>query len=442
MFTLAVLYLLVPAAIVLLAFSSWPMVLLSLLGLAAAAYAYRQQENLSGDEAPNLSYYWPLMIVAAGAVWLSGVLPPFQPNGDWTKHYALFNTLRDNAWPPTIDIGQGPATLRYSLGWYVMPALAAKILGKSFTGLAIFAWTGLGLFIVLRLAFRDLQRPSQLFSAGLIFICFSGADVLGMWITGYEPGHWQHLEWWAGFASLPSNVTSVFWTPQHAIPAWIGAMLFLRYPERALAFGGPLAAAILLWSPFAAIGMAPVALWAMWHSGWRHALTTANYVAGPALVIPAILYLGEGTGDIPVGLSIGYPGFSWPVWGWFVFLEIAAIGAAISISRPSTTPLLLICGGFVIALTLTRVGAFNDLTMRGCLPAIGIFAALAAGTLIQTGYRRTLMVACFVAGLPTAGGEIMRGLVTPPFADPYDLTLQDVLLGQETLATQYLVPLR
>lgn len=96
----------------------------------------------------------------------------------------------------------------------------------------------------------------------------------------------------------------------------------------------------------------------------------------------------------------------------------------------------------MVALTLTRVGAFNDLTMRGCLPAIGIFAALAAGTLIQSGYRRTLMVACFVAGLPTAGGEIMRGLVTPPFADPYDLTLQDVLLGQETLAPQYLVPLQ
>ena len=93
----------------------------------------------------SLGATWPYLVMAAGFVWLSGVLPPFAENHDWYKHYALFNELIDQSWPVAVPHGGALSTLRYSLSYYAIPAIVAKFAGHAWLGPANFAWTTLGL---------------------------------------------------------------------------------------------------------------------------------------------------------------------------------------------------------------------------------------------------------------------------------------------------------
>ena len=83
--------------------------------------------------------------------------------------------------------------------------------------------------------------------------------------------HW--LQWWAGWGQIAPNLFGVTWVPQHALPAWLGIGLLLAERRLAVQYGAMLLTAVSLWSPFAAIGLAPFFLYALCREGLRAALT-------------------------------------------------------------------------------------------------------------------------------------------------------------------------
>ena len=68
----------------------------------------------------------------------------------------------------------------------------------------------------------------------LAFVAFSGADGIGTLVTGFRFGPPWHLEWWIGWMEYGSHATSLFWVPQHAIPAWLGIAVLMRAPQAGL----------------------------------------------------------------------------------------------------------------------------------------------------------------------------------------------------------------
>jgi hypothetical protein len=445
LFVVAFLYLFLPAIVVLFRFQSWHFGVPVLV--AAAAIVYWLTRYLRA--APGTLLWpswpsWPFLLMAMLAVWMTGTVPPFAENLDWIKHYALFNTLANQSWPPGVVTEHGIGTLRYSLGFYVVPSLVAKYAGMAFLGPAIYAWTTVGMYLVLILAFgaRSLPVAHRFILAG-VFLLFSGADIIGTGFTQAGLVLPMHFEWWAGFGQLSSNMTSVIWTPQHALAGWIATFLILRYPERAVQAGGAIGAAVAVWSPFCAVGIAPVLGWALFRVGPRHLFSWMNLLAAPVLLIAAAVFLTSSSAGIPATFVWSSSGFWLTRWAMFVMLEFGAIALSLLLLRPRDAGLIGVASATLLLLTLTHVGSFNDLLMRGSLPALGILAVIAATAVVNEAntWRKAPLIVCLVVGLVTPMGEIMRGLVSPRFAAPSNLVMLDVISGlQAGLAPQYVVP--
>lgn len=441
LFNVALLYLLLPAALVLLYFAPWPLAVAAATGLALY-WAIDGRALMARPHWPALAASWPYLALAAAVVWLAGTLPPFAENLDWYKHYAMFNILQQQSWPPHMVSGGGVATLRYSLAYYVAPTLVAKALGSAVLPLAIFVWSTLGLYLALVLAFGTRARPAaSAFLLGTVFLLFSGADIIGTKLTGHSLGPALHFEWWWPLGALCAILTNLIWTPQHTLAALVATFLLLRYPRRALANAGVLGAATALWSPFAAIGLVPVLLWAWRRCGVRALWSRSNLVAAPVLLLAAARFLGEGAGGIPADVIWAYRDFTIGGWLLFLTLEFGAIGLSLLLVTPRMALPVALCAAFLTLLALFRVGGGSDLLMRASIPALAVLALLSARAIADApnSVRKLPLTLCLVVGLVTPMGEIMRALTSPRIVHPERITLEDVIQDNPIYEQQYLV---
>src|ERR1043165_3296825 len=152
----------------------WPLGILVLLQIAFFVAAARHGSSISTPVV--------LMALAAAAIWFafSGLLPFGYSTADWLKHFAVFNALRDCAGPPTFEGGH---MLRYYVGWLLPPAAVASWLPAEFGRYLMYAWTVLGLAIVL----YDERPRAQFILMAIVFALFSGADVLGQLLPFAPP---------------------------------------------------------------------------------------------------------------------------------------------------------------------------------------------------------------------------------------------------------------
>lgn len=441
LYNLALLYLLLPAALVLLYFAPWPLAVAGATALALY-WAIDGRALAARPQWPALAGSWPWLALAAGVVWLAGALPPCAENLDWYKHYAMFNILRQQSWPPHMVSAGGVATLRYSLAYYVPPALLAKAVGSAVLPAAIWLWSTLGLYLALLLAFGTRARPAaSALLLGAVFLLFSGADIVGTKLTGHSLGPALHFEWWWPLGALCAILTNLFWTPQHTLAALLATFLLLRYPRRTLANVGVLGAATALWSPFAAIGLVPVLLWACRVGGVRALWSRSNLLAAPVLLLAAARFLGEGAAGIPADLIWEFNDFTLGGWLLFLMLEFGAICLSLLMVTPGAALPVALCAAFLTLLALFRVGGGSDLLMRASIPALGVLALLSARAVAgaPNSVRKLPLVLCLLAGLVTPMGEIMRALTAPRIANPDRITLADVIQDNPVFERQYLV---
>jgi hypothetical protein len=255
--TLSIAYLCAPVVLFFLGFYRFefglPLAILLLVALAATSASTDWSRTRAS--LPTVAVLLPVTLL-----WFapSGVLAPtIRFPSDWDKHYALLHILSDQPWPVTFEGWH----LRYSLAWYLVPAVIAKFLGPSVLAWCVALWTALGLSLGLGLVCERYRSGYPQWIAVAVVIAAGGLDAIGTAITGYARGPALHLEWWAEFGQIPGVTASVLWAPQHAIPALIVAALLAARDLRPLVpvLGLPLAAAAL-WSPFAVIGVAPLAL--------------------------------------------------------------------------------------------------------------------------------------------------------------------------------------
>ena len=174
MFTFAIAYLSIPVFLVLFTFFSIPFVLLSAIALVVLVfclYNYLQSGYTKDFRLRFLVKYWPLILISIVVTYLC-VVSPFKV-WDWEKHFAVLNTLVESSWPPVVKLNEETWFLRYYLGWYIVPALLAKMFGSQLLTAFMFIWTATGVFTTLFLAFSHFRKmhhfllPRQYFSFSL-----------------------------------------------------------------------------------------------------------------------------------------------------------------------------------------------------------------------------------------------------------------------------------
>lgn len=437
-------YILLPAATILVFFSPRLIGAIALIASIGAVYWALRPANVEASRLQVLiRNTWPYLVVAGVAVWLSGTLPPFAENPDWYKHYGLFNDLVSHDWPPLIPLGDRLATLRYSLGYYAVPAAMARMLGIAALPASIFVWTTIGLYLTFLLGFgAERSGVAKRFLLPVIFLLFSGADILGQFLTGSKIQLLLHFEWWARFGELASSTTNLFWTPQHALAGWIAAFLVLGFPRRSLSNAGVMGAALAIWSPFCAVGLVPILLWALLREGVRPLLSLSNFLAGLCLLIVTAGFLLGGSSGIPALFVWHTIYFNFSTWAAFLLIEFGAICLALLLARPLDKQLIVIGAGALALLSCFCVGANNDLLMRGSIPVLGMLAVLAARTVTRArgGWKIAPLVVCLVIGAITPLGEIMRAVVQPRISGREHASIVDVIRSSGmAMAPQYLL---
>jgi hypothetical protein len=327
-------------------------------------------------------------------LWACGYSSPSARTWDWLKHFAVINELGTQSWPPT-DQETG-TYLRYYLGYYLLPGLAVKSFGNSPVHLYVFAETLIGLTIALCIFARKLKPAWPIFFFAL-FLTFSGLDPIGYALTGREGGALAHKEWWAeGFLfSYQGQASSFIWAPQHALPALLGVGVLLpeggRDPPPVIVV--PLLCTVAFWSPFVALGLAPIALAATWRV-WKDVAFDWGAVAiGLFVGLPLIAYLLSGSSGVPHGPN--WPRTMAELWSYlsFVALEFGLLLIALSLCgwRRLRFPSVIV--PLLFTLPLYRVGLYNDFTMRMSIPALVVLGLAAAATVSEERNRRVLPLA-------------------------------------------------
>jgi hypothetical protein len=344
----------------------------------------------------------------------------FYANTDWQVRNAVLHDLVTYPWPFAYSLKGEVDILRAPLGLYLVPALVGKAGGLRAAELTMLVQSALLLTCILAMGSSLFETRRERVVSLLVFLIFSGMDVLGMTWAGGRLG--MHLEGW-GPLQYSSDITLAFWVPMHALAGWIGAVLFLLWRTDRLSLTGlltPLPLLALL-SPLALIGMVPFAAFAGIIVLRSRALRVADValpLASLLLSVPSLLYLASGSGA--VGLQ--ETELSFEQWALFEALEVIPyMLAALLVSRSSRfgsfTPLLVVL--VLLVLPFAQIGSSGDLTMRASIPALAILSLLVAEFLMkpQSGVEarmiRGIATAALVIGSLTPLTEIIHAVERP-----------------------------
>jgi hypothetical protein len=366
-------------------------------------------------------------------MWLAGGIGPYPiaENGDWAKHNLIITLLAHSPWPTTVDLPQfGHLSLRYYIGWHLVPSLIVKVTHAHSPHVAASLWTTLGLFLFFSLLRDIVIKHAAIIAAPLVFILFGGADIVGTSITQFTSDPLYHFEWWAGWAQFSSNTTALFWSPQQALPAWLAIALLMRCRQHLdlLPYCALLISATLLWSPFATIGLLPyLAVLFLRQDSRRIALGWRPILSVLLLALPVAAYLSSGTAVIPHGFiwenpcTSDGPCFTSLTYVLFLVIEVGVPLVVLFVRREPEQGFLITAAVVLCLIPFYKMGLENDFVMRVSLPSLALLAILCAKLFAAPAPWPTASLVVLLLASPSVAGELVRGFLLP---DPPAINLQ------------------
>ena len=379
-----------------------PLALCTGYGVYRMLRSLPKRERFSWDGRDKERFAWIAVIIL---VWIamSGIGGYVFQNQDHMWRNAMFETLVREKWPVVkVLLKDGVRETRgfsYYLGFWMAPALAGKLFGleAGYFCQAVWAYIGVMLFYY---GICILRKKIEVWPL-LVFIIFSGADILGYYLMGWDiaavPAT-EHLEWWTSF-QFTSMTAQLFWVFNQAIPAWlITAVLLLQKDNRHVFF---ILSAALISCTLPAVGMLPLCIYRILDKGYgaersgrqwfrrlvREVVTVENVLCGGLVVIVSALFLkrpmsGSSEGRIFTDLSNG---------GWFVILvflavEIGGICAAVY-REQKKNPFFYLMIAWLCLCPLLEVYGEGNFCMRASIPALIVLYLYMTGAL-EHAYRR------------------------------------------------------
>lgn len=374
---------------------------------------------------PNLSlFFWIALLISCGWIYISGIGHFVYANGDWLVRDAVLHDLVVQPWPVLYQVDNSNLfILRAPLGYYLPSAVAGKLIGVNAAYKILSVWTGIGVILTFSLIESCFSSLKKRLIAILVFIFFSGLDLVGTLIAHENITIISHLEWWARYFQYSSHTTQLFWVPNHALPGWLGMLLLLAYWRKPSLIGWypAILCAILLWSPFATIGLLP------FYAGYffvhrRVLIKNWPNLVGVSLLallfgLPIAYYLTFNLQKVPGELLAGKDGHFWFAYLQFVALEFGIL--AVLLSRLCNTLPFWIAVIILAILPFIAYGPFNDLAMRASIPALVVIALAAAQVLTNPAHSHVLrgvqigVSLMVLVGAVTVLHEIARAVIMP-----------------------------
>ncbi|MCR5484084.1 MAG: hypothetical protein K6F09_00680, partial [Clostridiales bacterium] len=168
----------------------------------------------------------------------------------------IFDLLVNNTWPIKYSYADGSSlVLIYYIAFWLPAAVIGKLLGLYAGYLFQVVWAVIGIYLFFMLASAINKKFSL--TILLIFIFFSGLDIIGAVYNRMDLKIGEHLEWWTYFAQFSSFTTQLYWVFNQSLPAWIiTALLYVQKNNKYLVF---IVSFSLLASTLPFIGLIPFA---------------------------------------------------------------------------------------------------------------------------------------------------------------------------------------
>lgn len=386
-------------------------------------WQFLQHDQTSQEKTP-LQIIFYVALLAGLWVFFSGVGGYSFQNWDHHWRNAVLRDLIEYDWPVIYsNPDKGPIKmLVYYVGYWLPAALAGKLLGWKFANFILFLWTWLSVFLVL--FHLNIRLKASFFKTTLLFIFFSGMDVLGTLLFSQDyPTLWppiQHLEIWSGNLQYSSFTTQLFWVFNQAVPAWLCCALILESnglpfdKSNLISFDQK----IFIWSlcfffaPLASIGLFPY-LCIEWLKGMNFKLLFKNIrpgllFASGIVVLTSFLFFSSNSAAQERGIqSLAFMDFL-P----FFFLEGGALWLFLA-SAKWRDPYWIVTGLLLLALPFIQFGSGRDFVMRASIAPLFYLMVMTGEVVFQntvSRFYRMAFITMFVLGALTPLYEINRSI--------------------------------
>ena len=346
-----------------------------------------------------LKYLIILAVISLVTVFVSGVGEYIYSMVDHVFRRAIFNDLINYKWPVIYDYStqinprvisvlgktEGTTAMIYYMTFWMPSALIGKLFGTAAGNVFLLIWTSLGVWLTLVGTTLFIKRVS--WAVPIIFIIFSGLDALPNLIyelTGYE-GYIAVDHWLPPFAYM-SNFTQLSNVFNQCVPIWlITVMLVLSSNVRSTGYIGSLSFA---YSPWATIGMVPVAL----ALAFRRELQPEKrskvilQLLNPFSIISCIVMIAVfGSYYLAGTTAYDESGFSWLFcknfgefllfWLLLMLVEVAPF-VLVLWQKQKKEPLFIVSVITLALIPVYKISYFNDFSMRASLSALFVISIM------------------------------------------------------------------
>lgn len=432
-------------------------------------------------------FVWCILGGQGGFIWQSS---------DWGARNAVFHDLMIYDWPVVYE---NDGALCYYFGFWLVPALVGKFflavgLGTKIAwvaaNVALLFWTACGVFLSVALFLQCVKCTDlkMICGAFLLFVFFSGMDIVGLLLTGDASMVEKrlieriHIEWWASVFQFSSIATQLFWVFNQAVPAWIATLLILStsrvdndiYIGMLSAFLCPLPTMGLLF-----VGIAKFA-GELKRTNWRMTrkalLSPQNLIALiPLIAIAMFLMLSQraaAPSSTTDGASTLFHTYIGGLTlnhvlrlGLFFFLEC---GILLLLLLPSERKNPYWWGVLILLLVanVTRMGPSPDFSMRASIPGLMVLLVMVARRLLARDFcsyyqwikerqkkfidpKKALLhskvisvvlVVCLILGAVTPLVEMVRGPIRTIETQQIPVLCDEIESFNNSLSTNFVTP--
>ena len=384
---------------------------------------------------------------------LGGETHLFFSTPDWLIRDAVLADLVRHGFPVAYRVGDADYLLRAPLGMYMLPAVVGRALGLFAAHMTLLVQNALFLGAIFYLMW-SMGRGWRHLAVLILFAGLSWVGVLLRLASQQKPGVPFWLQWgldgWHPLFQYSGSIVQFFWVPNHALPGWWLATLFLlqRRSSIDLATIGVSIAGLCFWSPLAIVPAVPWLLYSA-VTNWRSILSPRIWIglAAAACFLPILAYLVAASGSIAHGRTLDDPHFAfW--YALFILLQLPALIFLAIFWRhvPRELRALVVVNALVLlALPCIHFGPRNDLVMRGSIASLAIVAFAFGSVLVELTDKRAIGAVAgwmlVLATLPSAVVEIGRALSTPRYAlSACSLMEASRATGDSGVPTNYVAP--
>ncbi len=423
------------SALFALSLKPWPMfAVLAGCICAIGLMAGRQPGEPAGIIEQRIDLRFYMSCLAAGlAILIAGGEGHFVfAVNDWLIRDAVLADVARTGVNTVYDYQGHDYLLRAPLGMYLIPGALGQFTSLNSAHLVMLAQNAVLLASVFYVF--GLLAPRARMMVVALFILFGGLDILPALLQGY----WIHnsvgqfilparLSAWAPWFSYWSNISSLFWVPNHTLPAWWFAALALLTARRKIGMHVLVASApaLALWTPFV-IMIAPVlGLALLLQAPVRALQAPRNWLAAGVVCLfaPIGVYLTVASATIPSEWTVQRDGF-WAVYALTLLIQMPQLIFVAAYWRTidrDDRPLLSAAIVVLLVVPVYNFGGGFDLVARASNAALAILAFEFSAIFVsfdrskhQEGW--ILAVSIVALAILSPGIQFARAFMHPRFA--------------------------